>query len=90
VNIRLKTIGRGIHAAFYKGGVVIAEQDMGDEAVVQRPTSEEMRDQPAVQPDIAESRDGLLTLSFTGFYVVSGNGPRSGLAAIFGAIKPEN
>lgn len=88
MTIKLWTVGGGIHAVFYKNGVMIAEQDMGDTVEVRPPTPEEERDKPATLPGYAIAPDSDIRLGFTGFFIVPGSGPRSGLAAIFGAIKP--
>jgi hypothetical protein len=84
MDIRLRTIGGGIHAVFYKNGTKIAEQDLGQEAIVREATDEELHDVPEKTPEIAEFAGGSCWLSFTGFYVV----PGVGLAGIFGAIPP--
>jgi hypothetical protein len=62
----------------------IAEQDLGQEAIVREPTDEELHDVPEKAPEIAEYAGGSCWLTFTGFYVV----PGVGLAGIFGAIPP--
>ena len=84
MDIKLRTIGGGIHAVFYKNGSKIDEQDLGDEVIVREPTDAELCDRPEKTPEIAEYDGGNSWLSFTGFYVV----PGFGLAAIFGAIPP--
>jgi hypothetical protein len=87
--VTLRTIGAGIHAVFYKDGVRIADEDMGDTIEVRTPTPEEAKDQPLTRPDYVYSSSDAPQLSFTGYFVVPGVGPRSGLAAIFGAKQPE-
>ena len=85
MEIKLRTIGGGIHAVFYKGGTRTGDRNLGDKVVVREASAEEMADGPEKIPEITEFNGGTSVLTFTGFYVV----PGSGLAAIFGAMRPE-
>jgi len=42
MEIKLPTIGGGIHAVFYKGGTQIGERNLGDEVVVRDASAEEI------------------------------------------------
>ncbi len=81
-SVKLVTIGGGIRAFFYMGGIKVGESDLGREISVREPNAEELVDCPREAPDFAEQSGRSYWLSFAGFYVV----PDLGLAAIFGAI----
>jgi hypothetical protein len=86
MEVKLRTIGGGIHAVFYKGGTQIGDRNLGDEVVVRKASAEEMADRPEKTPEIIVDKGTTNLLTFTGFYVVPGC---SGLAAIFGAMPSE-
>jgi len=90
MTLRLETIGGGIHAVFYKGGVRIADKDLGNSVEVRNPTPEEAADQPALIADFIVSTDGIHHIKYTGLFMVPGTGSQSGLAAIYGAMPPED
>jgi hypothetical protein len=91
MNVALHTLGGKIYAVFYERGIEIAKNELPDGTTVRKPTPDELKLRPNCAADILTFVDPThvqFSLHFTGFFKVEGKGPRSGLAAIYGAIPP--
>jgi hypothetical protein len=81
--IKLRSIGNQIRAIFYRAGSPIGERRLDEGAEFWPATpADKARDAPKEVPSLAG--DEMTALRFTGWYIV----PHSGLAAVFGAMRP--
>jgi hypothetical protein len=75
-----------MHAIFFRFGNRIGELGLNDETYVWPATEADQRDAPSETPRFVGEQEKLIALGFSGWYVI----PGEGLAAIFGAMPPDD
>jgi hypothetical protein len=83
---RLQSIGGRMHAIFFRFGNRIGELGLHDGTYVWPAAEADVRDAPSETPRFAGEQAELVALGFSGWYVI----PGEGLAAIFGALTPDD